>query len=58
VLNEAVKAPAANQAPPEDAGIEGTGVPGLRSWTRLYAFVLAWFVVWVALLLALTEVFR
>jgi hypothetical protein len=37
---------------------ESTGVPGLRTWKRLYAFVLGWFVVCVVLLLVLTEVFR
>jgi hypothetical protein len=58
VRHEAVKAPGANQAPSDGAGSEDTGVPGLRTWSRVYAFVLAWFVVWVALLLVLTEVFR
>jgi hypothetical protein len=58
VPNEAVKAPAANPAASDGAGTEDTGVPWLRTWGRLYAFVLAWFIVCVALLLALTEVFR
>ena len=53
-----MKAPAANQAPSEGADTEDTGVPWLRTWSRVYAFVLAWFGVWVALLLVLTEVFR
>ena len=53
-----MKAPGANQAPSDGAGPEDTGVPGLRTWSRVYAFVLAWFVMWVALLLVLTEVFR
>ena len=40
--------------PPDD---ESTGLPGLRSWREVYVFVLGVFVVWVALLAGLTEVF-
>jgi len=58
VRNEAVKAPASNQRPSEFGGAEGTGIPGLRTWKSVYAFVLGWFVVCVVLLLVLTEVFR
>ncbi len=52
-----MKGPPSNQPPPENTASEPTGVPGLRSWNRVYAFVLAWFVVCVLLLLVLTEVF-
>ncbi len=37
---------------------DATGVPGLRTWSRVYAFVLLWFVVCVGLLMVLTEVFQ
>ncbi len=45
---------------PPDSGDteEGADVPGLRTWSRVYTFVLAWFAVCVILLLVLTEVFR
>jgi hypothetical protein len=44
---------------PDSAGNqEGTGVPWFRTWRSVYAFVLGCFVVWVLLLLVLTEVFR
>lgn len=36
---------------------EDTGLPGLRTWRRVYAFVLVVFAVWIALLIALTKVF-
>jgi hypothetical protein len=36
---------------------EETGLPWPRTWRGVYYFVLASFVVWVALLLALTRVF-
>ena len=36
---------------------EATGLPGLRSWRAGYIFVLGVFVVWVALLVALTAAF-
>jgi hypothetical protein len=52
----------ANQnASPEPAGEEdneGTGLPLLHTWGRVYAVVLGCFVVWVALLFALSVVFR
>jgi hypothetical protein len=38
--------------PPDD---EKTGLPGLRSWARVYWFVLAVLVAWVGLLTALTR---
>lgn len=53
-----MKAHAPNQEPPESAGTEATGLPGLRTWKHVYAFVLGWFVVCVLLLALLTEVFR
>jgi hypothetical protein len=53
-----MKAPASNQRPPDFADTEATGVPGLRTWKRVYAVVLGWFVVCVGLLLLLREAFR
>ncbi len=35
-----------------------TGFPGLRTWPRLYGFVLGCFVLWMLLLFALELVFR
>jgi hypothetical protein len=40
--------------PPDD---EGTGLPGLRSWGRVYWVVIGIFAAWVALLTALTRAF-
>ena len=34
-----------------------TGVPGLRTWPRVYAFVITCFVVWVTLLTTLMLVY-
>jgi hypothetical protein len=36
---------------------EDTGLPFFRSWKMVYLFVLGSFVLWVALLIALTEFF-
>ena len=36
---------------------ESTGLPGLRTWRRVYALVLITFGVWILLLLALTKAF-
>ena len=36
---------------------EETGLPLLRSWKAVYLFVVGSFVLWVALLIALTEIF-
>jgi hypothetical protein len=41
--------------PPEDD--ETTGLPGLRTWGQVYAFVLVVLASWVALLAALTWMF-
>lgn len=41
---------------PPDNG--STGLPGLRTWPRLYAFVLGCFVLWMALLFALEMALR
>jgi len=41
--------------PPGDD--ETTGLPGLRTWGRVYAFVLIVLAAWVALLAALTRMF-
>ncbi len=44
-----------NQEPkPPD---EQTGLPGLRSWRAVYAFVLGTFVAWIVLLLFLMRAF-
>lgn len=40
--------------PPADSRDEITGLPGLPKWSHVYLFVFACFVIWVALLLALT----
>jgi hypothetical protein len=39
---------------PDDSA---TGLPVLRTWPRVYLFVLAVFIVWVVLLTALTMTF-
>ena len=36
---------------------EATSLPLLHSWKSVYLFVLATFVFWIALLIALTEIF-
>ena len=36
---------------------ESTGLPVLRTWRSVYAFVLVIFAVWIALLIALTRAF-
>lgn len=36
---------------------DNTGLPGLRTWRRVYAFVLIAFAICVALLIALTRAF-
>jgi hypothetical protein len=41
--------------PPEED--EGPGLPGLRTWRRVYLVVAAIFIVWVGLLIALTRMF-
>ena len=40
---------------PEDD--ESTGLPGLRTWRRVYLVVVLVFIAWVGLLTALTRVF-
>jgi hypothetical protein len=42
--------------PPEPHD-ETTGLPGLRSWRAVYVFVLGVFVLWIALLTVLTEMY-
>jgi hypothetical protein len=34
---------------------EGTGLPGLRSWGKVYVFVLVVFGLWIGLLIVLTR---
>jgi hypothetical protein len=36
---------------------EEPGLPGLRTWKGVYLFVFASFILWVGLLIVLTEVF-
>lgn len=43
--------------PEPQPGDEATGLPVLRNWRAVYAFVLVTFVIWIALLLALTRAF-
>jgi hypothetical protein len=38
-------------------GSQDTALPGLSSWNAVYGFVLVSFLVWLALLIALTKVF-
>jgi hypothetical protein len=48
-------------APATEVDVEdetATGLPVLRTWTRVYLFVLGVFIVWVVLLTALTMMFR
>ena len=40
---------------PADHRDEITSLPGLRTWPHVYLFVVSCFVLWVLLLLALTE---
>jgi hypothetical protein len=42
------------KSPPDD---ESTGLPGLRTWRRVYLFVLIVFVAWVGLLTVLTRMY-
>jgi hypothetical protein len=42
---------------PETDGDEVTGLPALRTWPRVYLFVLVVFIVYVVLLTALTRGF-
>jgi hypothetical protein len=42
------------KSPPDD---EVTGLPGLRTWRRVYLFVLVVFVAWVGLLTVLTRMY-
>jgi hypothetical protein len=42
---------------PADGKDEVTGLPGLRTWRGVYIFVFGCFILWVALLLALTVSF-
>ena len=37
---------------------EGTGLPGVRTWPRLYGLVLGSFILWLALLTWLTRSFQ
>jgi hypothetical protein len=41
----------------DDPSSESTGLPGLPSWTVVYLLVLASFVLWVILMLALERFF-
>jgi len=46
--------PAAEPPVPEP---EDTGFPGIRTWRGMYVFVFGSFLLWVALLFALTVIF-
>ncbi|HVW20451.1 MAG TPA: hypothetical protein VHC86_04485 [Opitutaceae bacterium] len=37
---------------------EATGLPGLRTWRRVYAFVALTFILWVALMVGLAWRYR
>jgi len=50
-----MKHPAATE--PSARESEETGLPFFRSWKSVYLFVLGSFVLWIALLIALTELF-
>jgi hypothetical protein len=50
-----MKRPAAAETSAPES--EGTGLPFFRSWKSVYLFVLGSFVLWLALLIALTEIF-
>jgi hypothetical protein len=41
----------------DDSGDRATGLPWLDTWRDVYIFVLACFVIWVGLLVALTVIF-
>jgi hypothetical protein len=51
-----MKSPAPVKPAPE-IETETPGLPLFRSWRAVYVFVLACFVLWVGLLIALTEMF-
>lgn len=50
------RAPPPGKNPPAPAAVndESTGLPGLRTWRRVYHFVLGVFLLWLGLLAALT----
>jgi hypothetical protein len=50
-----MKPPAATE--PSARETEETGLPIFRSWKSVYLFVLGSFILWVGLLVALTEIF-
>jgi hypothetical protein len=50
-----MKPPAAPE--PSARETEETGLPIFRSWKSVYLFVLGSFILWVGLLVALTEIF-
>jgi len=49
-----MKSPAPVEPRPEN---EATGLPGFRTWTKVYLFVLGSFALWLGLLIALTLTF-
>jgi hypothetical protein len=49
--------PAAPGPPINSIDTEETGLPGLRTWRRVYLLVLGLFVLWVVLLVVLEKIF-
>jgi hypothetical protein len=47
--------PSAVEAPVPES--KDTGIPGIRTWRNLYVLVFGSFVLWVAMLFALTMIF-
>ena len=48
------RSPAIKSVTPED---DETGLPGLRTWNRVYLLVIIHFAIWIGLLVALTDFF-
>jgi len=49
--------PETNAETPPDSREEATGLPWFRTWRGVYVFVFGSFLLWVALLLALTVLY-
>ena len=55
-MNPSDAKPTHEDAPPGDKE-EATGLPWFRTWRGVYVFVFGSFIVWIALLLALTMIY-